>query len=55
MHNYKAPLKDMRFAMQELAELKDICEIPSFEAIDIETVDAVLEEGAKLPVKFFHL
>ena len=47
MHNYKAPLKDMRFAMQELAELKDICEIPSFEAIDIETVDAVLEEGAK--------
>ena len=37
MHNYKAPLKDMRFAMQELAELKDICEIPSFEAIDIQT------------------
>ena len=42
MHNYNAPLKDMRFAMQELAELKDICKIPCFEAVDIETIDAVL-------------
>ncbi len=47
MHNYTAPLKDIRFVMTELAELDNICELPSYQAIDVETVNAVLEEGAK--------
>ena len=47
MHNYTAPLKEMRFVMKDLAELEDICALPGHDDIDVETVDAVLEEGAK--------
>lgn len=47
MHNYTAPLKEMRFVMKELAELENICALPAYADIDVETVDAVIEEGAK--------
>ena len=47
MHSYTAPLKEMRFVMKELSDLEDICALPGHDDIDIETVDAVLEEGAK--------
>lgn len=48
MQDYSAPLKDIRFVMRELARLDEICALPAFADIDAETVDAVLEEGAKL-------
>ena len=47
MHNYIAPIKDMRFAMEELSELDAICDLPDFEGIDLETINAVMEEGGK--------
>jgi len=47
MHSYTAPLKEMRFVMKDLSELEDICALPGHDDIDVETVDAVLEEGAK--------
>ena len=47
MHSYSAPLQEIRFAMQQLAELEAICQLPAFADIDVETVNAVLEEGAK--------
>ena len=48
MHQYSAPLTDMLFVMRELAGLEKICTSQRYEAIDSDTVAAVLEEGAKL-------
>ncbi|MBV8249645.1 MAG: acyl-CoA dehydrogenase, partial [Comamonas sp.] len=45
---YKAPLKDMLFDMEHLAQLEQIAQIPGFEDAGLETAQAVLEEGAKL-------
>ncbi|MEX8195448.1 acyl-CoA dehydrogenase N-terminal domain-containing protein, partial [Comamonas guangdongensis] len=43
---YKAPLKDMLFDMEHLAQLAQIAQIPGFEDAGLETAQAVLEEGA---------
>ncbi len=45
--SYQAPLKDMLFAMQELAGLAKVTALPGFEDYDIDTAQAVLEESAK--------
>ncbi|MEO8937658.1 MAG: acyl-CoA dehydrogenase [Burkholderiaceae bacterium] len=45
--NYKAPLKDMLFVMQELAGLDAVSALPGFEDATRETAQAVLEENAK--------
>ena len=45
--SYQAPLKDMLFAMQELAGLAKVSALPGFEDYDIDTAQAVLEESAK--------
>lgn len=47
MSEYKPPLKEMRFALKELAGLPEICSLPGFEEQDVDVVDAVLEEAAK--------
>ena len=47
MHNYSAPLKEMRFVMKDLAGLEEVCALPGHDDIDVDTVDAVIEEGAK--------
>ncbi len=44
---YKAPSKDIRFALNELAELPAVCTLPGYEDCSVELVDAILEEGAK--------
>jgi len=44
---YHAPLKDIRFALNELAELPAVCSLPGYEDASVELVDAILEEGAK--------
>ncbi len=46
--SYVAPIKEMLFAMRELAGLADIQKLPSCEDATDETVAAVLEENAKL-------
>ena len=45
--SYQAPLKDMLFAIQELAGLSKVSALPGFEDYDIDTAQAVLEESAK--------
>ena len=44
---YRAPLKDMLFVMNELADLKAVNALPGCEDATPETVEAVLEENAK--------
>ncbi|SFU36186.1 hypothetical protein SAMN05216350_101522 [Polaromonas sp. YR568] len=44
---YKAPLKDMLFDIQHLADIEQIAKIPGFEEAGFDTAQAVLEECAK--------
>ncbi|ROR00632.1 hypothetical protein EDF72_2159 [Delftia acidovorans] len=45
---YSAPLKDMLFAMEHLAQIDQVAQLPGFEEAGLETAHAVLEECAKL-------
>ena len=47
MNNYRAPLKDMRFVMDELAGYKELSQLPGFEEATSDMADAILEEAAK--------
>ena len=47
MNEYKAPLRDMHFVLQELAGLADIARLPGCEDINAELVDQILEEGSR--------
>jgi alkylation response protein AidB-like acyl-CoA dehydrogenase len=47
MSAYVAPLKDMRFVLNELAGLGEIAKLPGCEEASPDTVDAILEEAAK--------
>ena len=47
MSEYKAPLRDMHFVLQELAGLADVARLPGCEEINAELVDQILEEGSK--------
>src|ERR1700693_6160841 len=44
---YTAPLKDMRFVMEELAGLRDIVKFPGYEDADPDVVFAILDEANK--------
>ncbi|MDH3989441.1 MAG: acyl-CoA dehydrogenase N-terminal domain-containing protein, partial [Gammaproteobacteria bacterium] len=46
MTDYNAPIKDMRFAIRELAGLDEILQLGAFEGVDNDTVDQVVEEAA---------
>ncbi len=45
--SYNAPLKDMLFVMNELADMSTISQLPGLEDATADTVEAVLEENAK--------
>ena len=45
--SYNAPLKDMLFVVNELANLAEINQLPGCEDATPDTVEAVLEESAK--------
>ena len=47
MSAYVAPLKDMRFVLNELAGLGEVAKLPGYEDSTPDTVDAVLEEASK--------
>jgi len=47
MSSYVAPLKDMHFALNELAGLAEVAKLPGFEEATPDTVDAILEEASK--------
>ncbi len=47
MSDYRAPVKDMRFVMDELAGFKELSQLPGYEDATPDLADAVLEEAAK--------
>ncbi len=44
---YQTPLDDINFVLQELAGLKEILELPGFEDISEDVVEAVLQENSR--------
>ena len=47
MAEYQAPLREMRFLINELAGYADVQALPGCDEFDAEIVDAILEEAAK--------
>jgi alkylation response protein AidB-like acyl-CoA dehydrogenase len=47
MSAYAAPLKDMKFVLEELAGLAGVAKLPGYEEASPDTVDAILEEAGK--------
>ena len=47
MPDYAAPLRDIRFAMTEIAELDRVVALPGMEEISVDLVDAVLAEAGR--------
>lgn len=53
MADYKAPLRDMRFVLNEVFEVAKLwAQLPALaDAVDAETVEAILEEAGKVTAK----
>jgi acyl-CoA dehydrogenase len=47
MPDYRAPLQQMRFTIEHLAEFKDVAALQAYEGVDADTAEAVLEEAGK--------
>ena len=47
MSAYTAPLKDMKFVLNELAGISEVAKLPGCEDATPDTVEAILEEAAK--------
>ena len=47
MSTYQAPLKDMKFVLNELAGLGEVARLPGYEDATPDTVDAILEQASK--------
>jgi 3-(methylthio)propanoyl-CoA dehydrogenase len=47
MSSYAAPLKDMRFVLNELAGLGEVAKLPGYQDATPDTVGAILEEASK--------
>ena len=47
MSAYAAPLKDMKFVLNELAGLGEIAKLPGYQEATPDVVDAILEEASK--------
>ena len=47
MSYYKAPLKEMQFAIEELSELSALAGLPGYEDADKDLVDAILEQSGQ--------
>ena len=47
MSAYTAPLKDMRFVLNELAGMSAVAALPGYQDATPDTVDAILEEASK--------
>jgi alkylation response protein AidB-like acyl-CoA dehydrogenase len=51
---YRAPLNDFRFLLNDFLDLGAYADLPSFAEVDTETIDAVLEEGARFCETVLH-
>ena len=47
MSAYVAPLKDMRFVLNELAGMAQVAKLPGYQDATPDTVEAILEEASK--------
>jgi alkylation response protein AidB-like acyl-CoA dehydrogenase len=47
MSAYRAPLKDMKFVLNELAGLPEVAKLPGYQEATPDTVEAILEEAAR--------
>jgi alkylation response protein AidB-like acyl-CoA dehydrogenase len=47
MAEYTAPLRDMRFALEHLADLAGVAALPGFDHVDSDGVFSILEENAR--------
>jgi alkylation response protein AidB-like acyl-CoA dehydrogenase len=47
MPQYKAPLRDINFALRELSNFDELRTFPGYEAVTDDIVDAILNEGAR--------
>jgi alkylation response protein AidB-like acyl-CoA dehydrogenase len=47
MHEYQAPLTDMKFVLRELVDLDLLAQLPGFGDMTLDVADAVLDEAAK--------
>ncbi|MCZ6830247.1 MAG: acyl-CoA dehydrogenase [Gammaproteobacteria bacterium] len=48
MTSYSAPMREMQFTINELAEMEHIAKLPGFEDATPDLIEAVLEEAGKL-------
>ncbi len=48
MAEYAAPLRDMKFVLEELADLEGVSKLPGLEEATPDLVDAVLAEAGRL-------
>jgi len=48
MTTYNAPVRDIRFVLNELLAIENYRNLPGFEDASGDVVDAVLDEGAKI-------
>ncbi len=53
MSDYQAPLKDMQFVINELANLSQLNQLPGFEEATLDLVEAILEQAAILASEVF--
>jgi len=47
MTDYQAPLKQMKFTLEHLADFAEVSGLADFSSVDADTIEAVLEEAAK--------
>ncbi len=47
MAEYRAPVKDMRFVLDTIADIDGLAKLAGFEHVESDVVDAILEEAAK--------
>jgi len=47
MHDYQAPLADMRFVLRELVNFNELTQLPGFDDMTPDIAEAVLQEAAK--------
>ena len=45
---YKAPLKDITFVLNEVLDVAKLAELPGYQDATPDTIQAILEEAAKL-------
>ncbi|GBQ94313.1 acyl-CoA dehydrogenase [Acetobacter nitrogenifigens DSM 23921 = NBRC 105050] len=51
MQTYNAPLRDMKFVLNELHDFSKLTSIPAFSGVDADLVETVLEEAAKFTTR----